>query len=74
MAYECIYRASLDLSQERVIRLDLLEIRNIGKELFRVDKVLVHIIEVTKDDISPEHELVQSLCLRIKFSITLVQV
>ena len=50
-----------------------LEIRHIRKELLRIDKILVHIVEIRKDDISPEDEFIQRFRLGIKSLVRIIQ-
>ena len=53
--------------------LNILEIGHIRENLLGICQIFVHIIEITKQNISPEDEIIQRLCLRIMPDITIVK-
>ena len=73
MSYEGFQCFLLGIGQIRERVLDLLEICNIREYLFRIDEILVHIIKISENDISPEDEIIQRLCPWIQCSIAFIQ-
>ena len=59
MRYEIPYGFFLSLRQISIVILYLLEVGDIGEQLFRRGQILVRIIEVAEDDVPPEDEVVQ---------------
>ena len=61
MSRESLHRLSLGFAEIGESVLDLLELLDIGEKPVGTDKVLVHIVKVPENHISPEDELVQRL-------------
>ena len=53
----------LSLSVRKITEsiLNLLEVGHIRKQLLGIHQILVHIIEIRQDDLSPENELIKTL-------------
>ena len=66
-------RSPLCISKISECILKLSEVGNIGIQLPGVGQVLVHIIEVSQDDISPEDEIVQGLGIPVQLPIALIE-
>ena len=61
MSDEPFYRFSLSVGQVFHPVLPLLELGDVGEYLCRVGEVLVHIVEVSEQYVSPEDKVVQTL-------------
>ena len=73
MGNEVLNRSPLCISKISECILKLSEVGNIGIQLPGVGQVLVHIIEVSQDDISPEDEIVQGLGIPVQLPIALIE-
>ena len=63
----------LRLSKICIIILEILIFRYIAEELLRIYQILVHIIEITQEHITPEYEFIQALGIGIQPAITFIQ-
>ena len=73
MVYERLYRLPLCLLKIGKIILNALVLSDIRKQSLRISQILVHIIEVSKDNVTPEYEVIQGLRTRMQSGIALVQ-
>ena len=73
MRQETIYCIFLIFREIRVIILNFTEILDIGKNMIRIDQILVHIIKIGQNHISPENELIQAFRVRIECGIVLLE-
>ena len=53
--------------------LDFLEIGHVTEKPPGICKVFVNVVKVTEYDVSPEHELIQRLCLGIKGFVAVIK-
>ena len=49
------------------------EIHHIGKQGLRLDQIFVHVVKVSKQHISPEDEVVQTLASRIQLLVAVIK-
>ena len=73
MTREAFQGLSLVVCQIRERVLDFLEFLDIGEKTVRRDKILVHIVEIAKDHIAPEDELVKRLGTLVQGLVAVVQ-
>ena len=73
MSHKCLQRLQLIIAEKGIV-LHRLELRHIGEELFGVDKVFVHVVEVGQDHLSPEDEFVQRLTVGNQLLVLAVEV
>ena len=71
--HETVNRLALVIGKVGIVVLDLLELPDICIELIRIDQVLVHVVKVSQDDVSPENELVQGLSPEIERLVAFVE-
>ncbi len=73
MAQKAFNRSPLYRGQITESVLQLTVIGNIGEKLPRIDKILVHVIEIPQNHIAPEDEFIQRLSLGINAPVTFIQ-
>ena len=73
MGQETRHGFPLGLAEMAEIILHALEVRHIGKKSLRVHQVLVHIVEIGKDDFPPEDELIQRFSPGEHLPVSLIQ-
>ena len=56
-----------------IIILDLLEISHIGEKLVRICKIFIDVIEIGKNHVTPENELVKRLSPGVQSRIAVIQ-
>ena len=70
---EVLHRLALHFRQVAEIVLDVLVGYYIGKKVPGVYQILVDVVEIGQDDLSPEDELVQGLMFRVNGAIAVVE-
>ena len=70
MAQKTFQSLPLRRGQVGICILNLFEVGNIGEELCGVRKVFVNIVEISKDDVTPENEFVEWFSLGIECAVT----
>ena len=73
IAHEPLQRLALGFGKVGIRVLYVLELGDVPEKHPGIGKVLVHIVEITEDDISPEYEIVQLLRLRIEAAVAFVE-
>ena len=74
MTDEAFNRIPLCPGQIAVGILYLFQVRYISKQLLCIHEILIDIIEISENHITPEHKFINCLCSRIKSSIAVIKI